>query len=431
MSVEIKIEHGKAMADARTPLGLVVELTAPAIVQRPGHQRPAKSVVFVIDNSGSMSGPRLDMVRGALTEQLAKFKAGDHIGIVKFDNTASVVLELTAFDPENTGTYRALINSVVDGGSTNLEAGYLLGLELARRTPAEAGIETSVVLLSDGEANSGVTDPVILGRIASEAFERGVTTSTIGIGEGYDERILVALADRGRGSHVAGYRLQLVADAIRAEIDDLNSRTMMNARIEVELVDEFAGVDARVRCLTKVRDWNRKRCLGVASIGDLPSEHKQNIAFQLKVSAPGLSFAGQAKQAIRVRVTYTDGNSGNEVVITREFALDVIARANWVEPQRDPDVVAEVRDLKLQNDKQAIYDLLQQGRAREARQMLKRLNLDIEQLTRLGLTQRNLERMNMQFSSMSQSELMDDAELSKYLLASKLEREYDRKRRNI
>ena len=77
-----------------------------------------------------------------------------------------------------------------------------------------------------------------------------------------------------------------------------------------------------------------------------------------------------------------------------------------------------------------VYDLLQQGRAREARQMLKRLNLDIEQLTRLGLTQRNLERMNMQFSSMSQSELMDDAELSKYLLASKLEREYDRKRRN-
>ena len=61
MNVEIKLEHNKAKATARTPLGLMVELTAPSVTVRPDQVRVAKSVVFVIDNSGSMAGPRLDI----------------------------------------------------------------------------------------------------------------------------------------------------------------------------------------------------------------------------------------------------------------------------------------------------------------------------------------------------------------------------------
>lgn len=430
MTVEIKIEHNKANASARTPLGLVVELTAPAVTQRPEIKRAPKSVVFVVDNSGSMSGPRIEMVRRAIIEQLVKFQEGDSLAIVKFDHDAHVVLEMDGFNESRIGEIRSVVNSIIEAGSTNLEAGYALGIRQAGLTAGKEGIETSIVLLSDGEANSGVTDPAILGRMAADAFELGITTSTIGIGEGYDERILVALADKGRGAHVAAYRLQQVGDAIAAEIDDLNSRTMMNAVIEVRLLNEFAGSDARVRCLTKLRDWTRVGCNGRGLVGDLPAEHKQNIAFELKLSGVGQQFVGTTKQAIEVSVTYNDGNTGHEVRSSRVFTVDVVADSAWVEPVRDADVVAEVRDLKLQNDKERVYELLNQGRSVEARAMLKRLNLDFEELTHMGLSNRNLDRMNMQFNSMVQSEAMDDAGLAKFLLASKLEREYDRKRRN-
>ena len=430
MTVEIKIEHNKANASARTPLGLVVELTAPAVIQRPDVKRTPKSVVFVVDNSGSMSGPRIEMVRQAIIDQLTKFQEGDSLAIVKFDSHAHVVLEMAPFNESRIGEIRSAVNNIIESGNTNLEAGYQLGLQQARITAGREGIETSVLLLSDGEANNGITDPALLGRMAGHAFENGITTSTIGIGEGYDERILVALADKGRGAHVAAYRIQQVGDAIAAEIDDLNSRTMMNAVIEVRLLNEFAGPDARVRCLTKLRDWSRVGCNGRGVVGDLPGEHKQNIAFELKLSGVGQQFVGNTKQAIEVSVTYTDGNTGHEVRTARVLTVDVVADSAWVEPVRDADVVAEVRNLKLQRDKEVIYDLLNQGRSREARAMLKRLNLDIEELTRMGLSDRNLDRMNFEFNSMVQSEAMDDAGLAKFLLASKLEREYDRKRRN-
>lgn len=430
MNVEIKLEHNKAKATARTPLGLMVELTAPSVTVRPDQVRVAKSVVFVIDNSGSMAGPRLDIVKRAVLEQLPKFKTGDRLAIVTFDNHAHVHLGLTNFHETELDFYRHVVNGIIDGGNTNLEAGYRLGLKEALTRVEGTDGETTIILLSDGEANNGETNPAVLGRIASDAFEQGVTTSTIGIGDGYDERILVALADKGRGSHVAAYRVEQAATAIRDEIDDLNSRTMLNTRVEVTILDEFANNDARLRCLTKLREWNRAGCFGFGSVGDLPAEHKQNIAFELKLSRAGARFAGSRKQAVRVRVSYTDGNTGAEVVVERVFEVDVVDDLAWTDPVRDPDVVAEIRDLKLQQTKERIYELLNEGRGREARFLLERLNLDMEELMHLGLSPRNFDRMAMQVNSMMASAAMDDGHLSKFLLASKLEREYDRKRRN-
>ena len=117
----------------------------------------------------------------------------------------------------------------------------------------------------------------------------------------------------------------------------------------------------------------------------------------------GAHFAGSRKQAVRVRVSYTDGNTGAEVVVERVFEVDVVDDLAWTDPVRDPDVVAEIRDLKLQQTKERIYELLNEGRGREARFLLERLNLDMEELMHLGLSPRNFDRMAMQVNSMMAS----------------------------
>ena len=85
------------------------------------------------------------------------------------------------------------------GGSTNLSGGLLRGLQEARRAAGRRG--ATLLLLSDGHANLGETDPDRLAGVVAGAAAHGVTTSTIGIGHGYDESLMAAIARGGNGSH--------------------------------------------------------------------------------------------------------------------------------------------------------------------------------------------------------------------------------------
>ena len=56
------------------------------------------------------------------------------------------------------------------------------------------------ILLTDGQANHGITDPAVLVKHAAELAEEGITTTTLGFGEDFNEDLLTALADAGRGN---------------------------------------------------------------------------------------------------------------------------------------------------------------------------------------------------------------------------------------
>jgi Ca-activated chloride channel family protein len=62
-----------------------------------------------------------------------------------------------------------------------------------------------VLLLTDGQANQGVVDPAQLEALAKSAGDDGVATTAIGVGEGFDEELLTAMADAGVGNAYFGY----------------------------------------------------------------------------------------------------------------------------------------------------------------------------------------------------------------------------------
>ncbi len=62
------------------------------------------------------------------------------------------------------------------------------------------GSSRRIVMLTDGHANAGITDPSTLVELARTARTMGITTTTIGVGEGYDDDLLRAMADAGGGN---------------------------------------------------------------------------------------------------------------------------------------------------------------------------------------------------------------------------------------
>ncbi|MFI7399186.1 von Willebrand factor type A domain-containing protein [Streptomyces sp. NPDC049541] len=167
-----------------------------------GGERPPAALTFVIDISGSMSEPgRLDLAQKSLDTMTDRLRDDDSVALVTFSEKAEQVLPMTRL-----GGHRGEIHHAIDGleptYSTNLGA----GVETGYATAVEGRRENAtnrVVLISDGLANDGDTDPdSILNRISSARREYGITLFGVGVGSDYGDALMERLADKGDGHTV-------------------------------------------------------------------------------------------------------------------------------------------------------------------------------------------------------------------------------------
>ncbi len=88
--------------------------------------------------------------------------------------------------------------------STNLHGGWTAGAATLLPQAKEAAL-ARVILLSDGNANVGeTTEPAAIAALCAEAAAQGVTTSTYGLGEAFNEDLMVAMAQQGNGNPYYG-----------------------------------------------------------------------------------------------------------------------------------------------------------------------------------------------------------------------------------
>jgi len=194
-------------------------------------RKPA-ALTFVVDVSGSMQRPdKLDLARRALGLLLDQLEPEDTVALVTYGSDAQLVLGHTA-DKE---AVRRALDELGDGGSTNAEAGLLLGYEEARRA-FRPGAVNRIVLCSDGVANVGATDPeALLERVGKEA-RSGLELTTLGFGMGtYNDRLMEQLADRGDGRYAY---LDDLEEAHRVLVEELTGTVQTiarDARVQLEL----------------------------------------------------------------------------------------------------------------------------------------------------------------------------------------------------
>jgi Ca-activated chloride channel family protein len=156
-------------------------------------------LVFVIDTSGSMAiDDRLGLVRASLKLLIQQLGERDTVAIVSFNTAARVDIEPTsATDRARLG--RAL-DSLTPDGSTNVEAGLRLGYRLAEQGP-EGGVRR-VILLSDGVANTGITEADAIYDTVREKAAKGISVTTIGVGlANFNDALLNRFAQLGKGNY--------------------------------------------------------------------------------------------------------------------------------------------------------------------------------------------------------------------------------------
>ena len=212
---------------------VMLDLVAPAaaVTEQP---RTPSTLQIVLDRSGSMAGERLAGALDALERLVARLDASDNFGVVVFDNHAAVAVPAGPLHDKQHVVEQ--LRRIRPGGSTDLSSGYLRGLQELRRVAGESG--GTLLVISDGHVNSGVTDPARFAEIAATARRQQVVTSTLGLGLGYDESLLVTLADAGSGNHHFAEGRDQAGALIASEVDHLLDKAVQAASLVVELSPE-------------------------------------------------------------------------------------------------------------------------------------------------------------------------------------------------
>jgi Mg-chelatase subunit ChlD len=159
------------------------------------------SIALVVDCSGSMrERGKMDQVKRGLCAFVQKLRDDDEVELITFANEARVAAERRAVGRDRRWLLCAIDALQPDSG-TNLHAGLMLGLRELKDGSRDADTSRSrrVVLLTDGIANQGVTEPARILDDARPFTDASIDISTIGVGENLDVNLLEKLARGTRG----------------------------------------------------------------------------------------------------------------------------------------------------------------------------------------------------------------------------------------
>ncbi len=324
-SISARADRRLIRANHKSQRFVLVEVTAPTATH--ARKRPPVNLSFVLDRSGSMSGGKLELAKRAVEEALARLDARDRFSIVVYDDVIDLVVESTHASAEARRNAIDRLATIDARGSTNLSDGWLRGCEQVAAHLAADGVDRCL-LLTDGLANVGVTDADELAHHAAELRARGVSTTTFGVGNDFDERLLQAMADAGGGHFYYIADAAQIRDHIASEVGE--TLEVVARDVELELV---AGEGVQLEAISP-HPVQPRGSRSVIGLGDLVAD--QALEVVLRLTFP-YGQVGRETGAI-VAVHDRDGAfavlGANEARLTWTYADNA---ANDAQP-RDTDV---------------------------------------------------------------------------------------------
>lgn len=192
VKVQARLSHPIVHAGKPTEVFLRVDVTG---LGESG-KRPPLDLAVVLDRSGSMSGAKLRYAKKAVDTVIDRLLPSDHMALVTYDSQVDVVFARRKVDDALVMKSKAAL--IETGGCTNLSGGLVAGLQQLGK---DRGALRRVLLLSDGLANEGVTDPDGLADLAHQGVAAGNGVSTFGVGDEFNEHLLRTLSDVGGGNY--------------------------------------------------------------------------------------------------------------------------------------------------------------------------------------------------------------------------------------
>lgn len=344
-------------------------------VEVPGAQRSPVNLALVIDRSGSMSGFKLNQAKQAARQLISQLQASDRLAIVHYGSDVKSLDGMFATEA-NKEKMLQYVDGIWDDGGTNIAAGLNTGRDVLLSGRGDFKVNR-LILISDGQPTEGVVDAEALTSVVREIRSYGVSVSSVGVGDDFNEQLMESFASVGAGAYAY---LQDASQLAAIFQKDLNAAGTQVAR----------GVTLTFRV---PRGAQLQRVLGYSQV----SRRMDGDSELVTVSLPDFAAAQQERVVAHFSIDGTRAGDTLDVSALDLAYLDVLADgAAHSEARLSAMTTDQVKVVMDNRDKDAIVFAARARAADNAQQAA----ASIEQGDREG-AKRILERNNILFDEAS------------------------------
>lgn len=313
--------------------------------KRPEHGRRAPmNLAIVLDRSGSMQGAKFEKAKQGACVAIDRLGDDDYFSLVMFDNDPEVLLPPGRVGGErNRDALKSRIERVRTGGGTAIHAGVTLGAQQVRRH-LDREFVNRTVLLSDGIANVGPSRTSDLAALGRELRRAGLSVTTIGLGDDYNEDLMTALAEASNANYYYVRDAEKLPGIFAEELGAARTLVARGVTIRITVpegvrIKEIIGqpeIECRGRsadiALPEYFGGDKRRFLARCVVESKSSEPLEVAAVDLKYEPTGGAKAEPQQQAARIQ--FTDEEKKSEASLRAEVAREVAVANNRLAKER-------------------------------------------------------------------------------------------------
>ena len=276
MTVTLRTDRALIRGEASSTRYVLASISAPEAPPRT--DRLPVNIALILDRSGSMQGERkFELARKAAEQAINMLSPEDRFTLVVYDETVDVLVASSLATPD--ARHRAVehLSRINPRGSTDLCAGWLRGCEGIAEF-LEDNMVVRALLLTDGLANRGERNKEALARHARELRQRGIATSTFGVGNDFDERLLRDMAREGGGHFYFIESPAQIADMLTSELGEALETVIRRAVLQLSFPRGVEAAPLNPLRHTQIRGDNELRI----ELGDLVSAQEVRVVIRAK-----------------------------------------------------------------------------------------------------------------------------------------------------
>ena len=176
--------------------GYFLVLASPQV--KPADERPRpKSVIFVLDRSGSMAGKKIEQAKNALSFVLNNLREDDTFNIIAYDDRVEAFkAELQRYNSSSRDEAARFVSNIREGGSTNINDALKSALGMLQ----DESRPNYVIFLTDGLPTAGETGELKIADNAKQANRMHARLFVFGVGFDVNARLLDRLSGGNSGT---------------------------------------------------------------------------------------------------------------------------------------------------------------------------------------------------------------------------------------
>ena len=236
---------------------------------------------LVLDRSGSMDGEKMENLKEAVGYVADRLSDNDLVSVTIFDDQVETLI------PNQPASGREEIKvrlaKVIPRGGTQISDGLRAGLAEVKKGYSKERVN-KILLLTDGQTWD---DEDACLKLADEAGKQGIAVTSIGIGEDWNEKLLLQIAERSHGdSHWVQNPISIL-DVFRQEVEGMQSVAAMNLKVTARMGPGARPVKV-YSTAPMISDVSNKAVKGqnvVVDLGSLDGKRGQSVLIEARVPA--------------------------------------------------------------------------------------------------------------------------------------------------